>query len=251
MQSTTKVMIADEDRLFTSLICSALRLSPEFSVVGVYHNCDHLLDAIRRLRPHVLLLDPMLLGADALLFLRRLNHLPIAQRPHIFVISSFLSSDMATACNHLGVRMILRKPVSAEAIPTLISSCVSIPRTPTHTPTESDIRLYITALLDDLQFPMHVLGYYYVRDCILLAVRSETPAISVTKELYPAVAKTYKTSWTSVERDIRTGVRIAWERCDGKFRGICAVRRPTNRAFIAAIAERVRTDLRLDFAYIN
>ncbi|MDO5784105.1 MAG: sporulation initiation factor Spo0A C-terminal domain-containing protein [Eubacteriales bacterium] len=248
MQSMIQVMIADEDSLFTRLIRHTLQPSDGFSVTGVYRSCDQLLEAVQRENPDVLLLDPMLPGGNALLLLRQLNQLPAGQHPHVFVISSFTSAEMTAECNRLGVSFFLRKPVNANTIADLISTCVRNTSEPVHRPTDHEIQRYITKILNTLQFPTHVLGYYYVRDCIMLALRHNTPTISVTKVVYPSVAKANSTTWTSVERDIRSGILIAWDRCDGHFPGFSSTRRPTNRAFISAVAERVRCDLQIDFA---
>ncbi len=248
MQTTIRVMIADEDALFVRLMCDILHPSRGFSVTGVYRSCDRLLEAVQREHPDVLLLDPMLSGTNALVLLNQLNKLPVNQRPRIFVISSFASAEMAAECTRLGVSHFLRKPIHAETVVQLISSCITNSQATTHRPTDNEILRYITKILNDLQFPTHVLGYYYVRDCIMLTLRSGVPTPSVTKVVYPSVAKANSTTWTSVERDIRNGILIAWERCDENFPNFRFARRPTNRAFISAVAERTRCDLQLDFA---
>ena len=76
----------------------------------------------------------------------------------------------------------------------------------------------------------------------------EDPSVadSVTNILYPAVARKYHTTWTSVERDIRNAVEIAWKRSGGRMAGFSSMRRPPNRELILTIADRVRYELHLD-----
>lgn len=247
MQSIVRIMVADEDRLFTRLLYDAFQPSRGFCITGVSDNCASLLEAMQHDNPDVLLFDPMLPGGNILLLLRQLDQLHIRRPPHMIAISSFVSNDMSAAYSQLGVSFLLRKPVEVHAVADVVSNCIrNAPRPPR--PTDHEILLYITKILDSVQFPTHVLGYHYVRECIMLTLRSNTPAISVTKILYPSVAKDNLTTWTSVERDIRNGISLAWDSCGGTFLGFNFSHRPTNREFISATAERVRFDLQLDFA---
>ena len=87
------------------------------------------------------------------------------------------------------------------------------------------------------------MGYRYVRDGILMTLEDPASADSVTKLLYPAIAKKHRVTWTSVERDIRNAVTLAWKRSGGHFPGFSATRRPTNREFILTIADHIRFEL--------
>ncbi len=55
-------------------------------------------------------------------------------------------------------------------------------------------------------------GYRYLCHGIELCLSDENYLLSVSKLLYPQIAKTFYTSSSSVERDIRTVVNICWER---------------------------------------
>lgn len=61
----------------------------------------------------------------------------------------------------------------------------------------------------------------------------------VTKLLYPAVAGRYGTTWTAVERNIRTVVTAAWEHDPlllEKLAGARLPRRPTNSQFLSILS---------------
>lgn len=53
-------------------------------------------------------------------------------------------------------------------------------------------------------------GFYYAAYAVWLAVRNPEALLLVTKWLYPDVATQYHTTWSAVERGIRTVVSIAW-----------------------------------------
>ena len=75
------------------------------------------------------------------------------------------------------------------------------------------------------------------------AIMMWEPGISVTKELYPAIAKQFGTTPTRVERDMRHAIESAWERGDlftieSVFGGsiLQSKGKPTNGDFIARMA---------------
>jgi len=72
---------------------------------------------------------------------------------------------------------------------------------------------------------------------------------SITKILYPTIAKKYQTTASRVERAIRHAIEVAWSR--GKMDTIEALfgytvnavkGKPTNSEFIAMIADKIRLD---------
>ena len=74
---------------------------------------------------------------------------------------------------------------------------------------------------------------------------------SVTKQLYPAVAKSFSTTSSRVERAIRHAIEVAWDRGDvdtlNKYFGYTVHNskgKPTNSEFIAMISDRLRLQLR-------
>lgn len=70
----------------------------------------------------------------------------------------------------------------------------------------------ISAFMLELGIPAHLRGYYYLREAVLLAVSDMELVGSVTKLLYPVIARRYKTTLQRVERAIRNAVEVSWER---------------------------------------
>ena len=99
--------------------------------------------------------------------------------------------------------------------------------------------------------PAHIKGYQYLRYAIILSVESPEVMSSVTKALYPAVAKKFQTTSSRVERAIRHAIEVAWDRGDvdvlSSYFGytIQSSRgKPTNSEFIAMIADKLRLNLK-------
>lgn len=64
----------------------------------------------------------------------------------------------------------------------------------------------------DIGVPAHLRGYHYIRDAILLSGRDVEMVSSVTKLLYPVIAKRFKTTDQKVERAIRNAIEVSWNR---------------------------------------
>ena len=168
----TQIMIADSDTEFTHLLCQALRAVEGFAVSGIYQTATGLENIVLETNPDILLLDLML--PDALTALREMSELSERQRPCIFALSSFVSTELSAECDRLGVNFFLRKPVSISSLIDVLSRYGAEARlSACHTndaPTEYDIIMQIRHLLGNLQFPAHVMGYRYLRDSILMTI---------------------------------------------------------------------------------
>ena len=246
MLHTTQIMIADEDSFFVESICHTLHQSGNFSIRTTCTGID-VRDCLYSHCPDVLLIDMMIPDINILTILNDLHVLPADQRPFIVVLSSFVSRETIAECTRLGINFFLRKPVDPEKLTDIIL------RYTTHSPSDSacdkqEIMLHISKILNQLQFPTHTMGYRYIKDSVWSILEQPLLAESVTKQLYPFIAKQYQVTWTSLERDIRNAVSIAWERCGGHFSGFYFPKRPANREFIFTLAERVTFDLHLDLS---
>ena len=109
----------------------------------------------------------------------------------------------------------------------------------------------ITGIIHELGVPAHIKGYQYLRSAILMAVEDMDILNSITKQLYPGIAKIYNTTPSRVERAIRHAIEVAFGR--GKLDTInemfgytisAGKGKPTNSEFIALIADKIRLDNR-------
>ena len=116
---------------------------------------------------------------------------------------------------------------------------------------EVDLERYVTRIMLDMGIPAHLKGYHFLREAIILSGKDMEAVSSVTKLLYPTVAKRFKTTDQKVERAIRNAIEVSWTRGNvdtfeelfgysvGTGKG-----RPTNSEYIARIADKIRLDLR-------
>lgn len=112
---------------------------------------------------------------------------------------------------------------------------------------EKKIENYVSKIMLDMGVPAHLKGYRYLRSAVMLAEKDMRVVGSVTKLLYPEIAKQYGTTDRKVERAIRNAIEISWERGNvGCFEelfgysGKDGCDRPTNSEYIAGIADQVQ-----------
>ncbi len=104
----------------------------------------------------------------------------------------------------------------------------------------------ISEIFVSIGIPPHIKGYGYLREGIRLAVEKPHVINSITKELYPSIAKRFSTTSSKVERAIRHAIEVAWNR--GRIDAINAIfgariylgtEKPTNSEFIALVADKL------------
>lgn len=116
---------------------------------------------------------------------------------------------------------------------------------------DTELERYITEVMLEIGVPAHLKGYYYLRNAIMMTGRDVEVVTSVTKLMYPVIARHFKTTDQKVERAIRNAIEVSWTRGntqtferlfgysiqDGKAR-------PTNSEYIARIADKIRLDIK-------
>ena len=89
---------------------------------------------------------------------------------------------------------------------------------------DSELERYVTKIMLEIGVPAHLKGYHYLRDAIILSGKDMEVVSSVTKLLYPTIAKHFKTTDQKVERAIRNAIEVSWSR--GKdFWLFCSLRK--------------------------
>ncbi len=132
-------------------------------------------------------------------------------------------------------------------------ACILLPERKGEALTDRMLESEITEIIHEIGVPAHIKGYQYLRRAIMLSVRDMEMLNSVTKLLYPEVARCYKTTPSRVERAIRHAIEVAWSR--GKTDTInhmfgytinAGKGKPTNSEFIALITDRIRLEHDID-----
>lgn len=101
-------------------------------------------------------------------------------------------------------------------------------------------------ILHYMGIPANINGYKYLRYAIKISVNEGVPNVSVTKVIYPMIAKKFNTTESIVERAIRYAIEVAWTKGNLKskeeyfgYKVFSKNGRPTNSQFIAMIADHI------------
>ena len=82
-------------------------------------------------------------------------------------------------------------------------------------------------------------GYFFVTDAIDLVMNAQDKPIKITKDIYPYLARKYKTTPMNIEHNIRTVISVCWEtnrKRMNEIAGYPLVYKPTNSEFIDMVA---------------
>ena len=123
---------------------------------------------------------------------------------------------------------------------------------------ERNLETDVTEIIHEIGVPAHIKGYQYLRDAIIMSVGDMDMLNSITKILYPTIAKKHQTTPSRVERAIRHAIEVAWSR--GKMDTIEELfgytvsngkGKPTNSEFIALIADRIRLEYKTQIGIVG
>lgn len=116
---------------------------------------------------------------------------------------------------------------------------------------QRDLEQDVTDMIHEIGVPAHIKGYQYLREAIMMSVEDQSMISSITKILYPTIAKRFQTTPSRVERAIRHAIEVAWSR--GRMETLDSLfgytidtgkGKPTNSEFIALIADKIRLSYR-------
>jgi len=249
MDNRIKVLLSDVNEESREMLRSTLERSGRFIVTGSTGNGEEVLRLVRETKPDVMVLEMALPGLDGLGILRRLEE---KERPAVLAMSACILEHTMAEAGALGAAMYVCKPYNESAMVEHLIRLAEGRSEKVHAP---GLEETVTSIIHEVGVPAHIKGYQYVREAIMITVKNMDVINSVTKVLYPEVAKRYNTTPSRVERAIRHAIEVAWDRGDletlQKFFGYTVSNskgKPTNSEFIAMISDRIRLKLKITTA---
>lgn len=114
---------------------------------------------------------------------------------------------------------------------------------------DQELERQISGFMLELGIPAHLRGYQFLRSAVLMCVQDMELVGSVTKLLYPDLARMYGTTAQKIERAIRNAIEVSWERGNSDifeelfgYRNTSEYSRPTNSEYIATVADYIRLE---------
>ncbi|EKN64052.1 sporulation transcription factor Spo0A [Schinkia azotoformans] len=258
MHKKIKVCLVDDNRELVSLLEEYLSNQDDIEVIGVAYNGQECLNLLEEYDPDVLVLDIIMPHLDGLAVLERMRDLNKSSFPNVIMLTAFGQEDVTTKAVELGASYFILKPFDMENLVNHIrqvsGKATTFVKRPVVTrsavePKAKSLDANITSIIHEIGVPAHIKGYLYLREAISMVYSDIELLGSITKVLYPDIAKKYNTTASRVERAIRHAIEVAWSR--GNIDSISNLfgytvsmskAKPTNSEFIAMVADKLRLE---------
>ena len=254
-----KVCVVDDNRELVGLLEDFISSQDDMEVVGIAHNGQECLEMLTTIDPDVLVLDIIMPHLDGLAVLERLRDIKKGVLPNVIMLTAFGQEDVTKKAVELGASYFILKPFDMENLGNHIRQVSGNTNTFTRKSTTSyrsqteqkpkNLDASITSIIHEIGVPAHIKGYLYLREAISMVYNDIELLGSITKVLYPDIAKKYNTTASRVERAIRHAIEVAWSR--GNIDSISSLfgytvsmskAKPTNSEFIAMVADKLRLE---------
>lgn len=252
------VAIVDDNERIVNLLDHICSSDESIEVVGKAEDGLKAIDMIRKNEPDVVLLDLIMPKLDGLEVMEKINSDSRMKKHPAFIVISAIGKEAITEdAFSRGAVYFIMKPFQNETVINKIKQVSNVSRPPAlpvkagaalpETHSKMDLETDVTDIIHEIGVPAHIKGYQYLRDAIIMSVENREVINSITKILYPTIAKMNKTTPSRVERAIRHAIEVAWSR--GKMDTIDELfgytistgkGKPTNSEFIALIADKIR-----------
>lgn len=201
-QNKIRVILADDNKDFCDVVCSYLNKQEDIEVIAIAHDGIDTFNKIRELKPDIAIIDSIMPRLDGLGVLEKLQkHADQMQKPICIMLSAINQEKITQRAIELGAEYYIVKPFDMDALvirlrqlkytkagegPT--SGSVVVGNT-NEKAAAYDLEAKVTGILHEIGVPAHIRGYHYMREAIIMSVNDMDVLNYITKELYPAIAK--------------------------------------------------------------
>ncbi len=228
-------------------LAGVIRESKDFHLIHASDDGDAGIKAVLNAKPDIIVVGMFLKGADGCGVIRAAKK----TWSDVKIIATGVGSDdLIERAISEGASYYLVKPFTVETAIERIRE--TLKDKPTYR--ESGVTKRQAVTIDEkiseifisIGIPPHIKGYAYLREGIKMMIERPYIINSVTKELYPSIARKFSTSASKVERAVRHAIEVAWNR--GRIDAINAIfgariylgsEKPTNSEFIALVADKL------------
>ncbi len=270
------VVIIDDNKALCQSIQNDINETSDLEVVGIAHDGIDGLDLIMEKLPDVVVLDVVMPRMDGIELLEQMQVTPPPKKPAYIVISAASNDSITYRTLQAGAQYFLVKPLQSneillkrirQAVQNIgelqnrardiltkndnFSLTQSQPSKKIDSIQAESLEAIITDVIHEIGVPAHIKGYNYLREAISLCIQDKEFINSITKLLYPTVARNYQTTSSRVERAIRHAIEVAWSR--GREEILNSIfgytidtnkGKPTNGEFIAMISDSIRLKMK-------
>ncbi len=270
MGDKLSILVADDNVDFARTLTACIEKEEGMEVIGIAQDGVEAIDMISNTKPDVAILDVIMPNLDGLGVLERIKNSDMDKKPLCIVLSAVGQDKITSRAIELGAEYYVVKPFDIDLLIRRIKELkyykpvglknagISkeyktpyIDILPDKRKEGESLEALVTNVIHEIGVPAHIKGYQYLREAIMMVVKDIDIINQITKQLYPEIARTYKTTPSRVERAIRHAIEVAWGRGDGDtvesifgYTVSAAKGKPTNSEFIAMIADKLRLELK-------
>lgn len=252
MGNNLKVLLTGEGSEFGKNCANVLR-TYGCDVILLPKDGKALLSRLETTPADVVVMDAFMSNLDALGVIEKIKEKE--KRPLVMVMSSSDNQRFEQEILAAGADYYFLKPFDIEIMAQRINQLTGWSKDKgdiSRLQETNDLQVTVSEIMHQIGVPAHIKGYQYLREAIVLSINDREMMNSVTKALYPTVAKMYSTTASRVERAIRHAIEVAWDRGDvdvlSSYFGYTIQNsrgKPTNSEFIAMISDKLRLRMKI------
>jgi two-component system response regulator (stage 0 sporulation protein A) len=252
MENAIKILICDESNDERRILAKRLRELEHFETDEA-ENGEIALLKLQSCYYDVAIIDLWLSKVDGIGVIRNAIKSAYNKSAAYILTSPINKSGILMEATEAGADICILKPFDTSALAHHVRSIIKMKRSSIIGDGEhsTDLESQVTKIIHQIGVPAHIKGYQNLREAINYTINDMDMINSVTKILYPTVAKRFATTPSRVERAIRHAIEVAWDRGDidtiNTIFGYTVHNnkgKPTNSEFIAMIADRLRLQIK-------
>ncbi|MCI7321837.1 MAG: sporulation transcription factor Spo0A [Lachnospiraceae bacterium] len=256
------VAIADDNEITRELLGEIVASDEELQLIGTAKDGEEACHLIKEKEPDVVLLDIVMPKLDGIGVLDRIREdQTLKNRPSFLMVSAVSNERVTEDVFSRGADYFIMKPFNNGIILDRIKTVIRRKNAKEMRKLEGidkaeaysmqTLEEDVTEMIHEVGVPAHIKGYQYLREAIIMCVNNMDMLNSITKILYPSIAKKFQTTPSRVERAIRHAIEVAWSR--GKMDTLDDLfgytisngkGKPTNSEFIALITDKIRLQMK-------
>lgn len=260
-----RILIGDNTLNFGKA-CVNLFNAKLFDVVTVERDAVKILEAVKTLGYDILVLGTLNQVDETINLIKQIRLLNLVDL-EIVILDCSQNNEQSNYVTLENIDLCIQSPFQIQDVCNKVTNLANSKKLKVKNPLaqvvdlsneSDDLEVIVTDVILLIGIPAHVKGYHYIRCAIINCIENPTMLNSVTKILYPTVAKEFDTSSSRVERAIRHAIEIAWDRGDidtlNSYFGYTINNqrgKPTNSEFIAMISDKLRLKLKTILAKKN
>ena len=277
MKNKITILIADDNPEFAKTLTNYIERDEELEVIAVARDGKQAIEMILNTEPDIALLDVIMPHLDGIGVLEKIKEANMRKRPICIMLSAVGQDKITQRALELGAEYYTIKPIDIEMLlgrikdiknykpsnikETILNGNINVTTrearaqyieiSPDKKKDEENLEALVTNVIHEVGVPAHIKGYQYLREAIMMVVNNIDIINQITKQLYPDIARKFKTTPSRVERAIRHAIEVAWTRGQTEtvdsifgYTISAAKGKPTNSEFIAMIADKLRLELK-------